>query len=49
ARPERGHFLHGRHRPKGAGAWKMATSIKNLGSKATRLGTYDTNINRIGD
>ncbi|MGZ2434687.1 hemagglutinin repeat-containing protein [Rhizobium redzepovicii] len=31
------------------GAWKMATSIKNLGSKATRLGTYDTNLNRIGD
>ncbi|WP_420917380.1 toxin C-terminal domain-containing protein [Rhizobium laguerreae] len=24
-------------------AWKIATSIKNLGSKATRLGTYDTN------
>jgi filamentous hemagglutinin len=31
------------------GAWKMATSVKGLGSKGTRLGTYDSNLNRIGD
>jgi filamentous hemagglutinin len=31
------------------GAWKMAASVKDLGSKNTRLGTYDTNLNRIGD
>ena len=31
------------------GAWKMATSIKNLHSKATRLGTYDIDLKRIGD
>ena len=31
------------------GAWKMADSIKNLGSKSTRMGTYDANLNRIGD
>ncbi len=31
------------------GAWKMATSVKNLGTKENRLGTYDENLNRIGD
>lgn len=31
------------------GIWKMATSIENLKSKKTRLGTYDINLNRIGD
>ncbi|MFC4860100.1 two-partner secretion domain-containing protein [Pseudomonas sp. MAHUQ-62] len=31
------------------GAWKMATSIKDLSSKGTRMGTYDKNLNRIGD
>jgi hypothetical protein len=31
------------------GAWKMATSVKDLGSKSTRLGTFDINLNRIGD
>lgn len=31
------------------GAWKGASSIKNLGSKKTRSGTYDANLNRIGD
>ncbi|MFZ6050156.1 toxin C-terminal domain-containing protein [Pseudomonas sp. CR3202] len=31
------------------GAWKMADSIKGLGSKNTRLGTYDVNLKRIGD
>ena len=31
------------------GFWKMADSIQNLGSKKTRLGTYDKNLNRIGD
>lgn len=31
------------------GAWKMASSIKDLASKSTRLGTYDASMNRIGD
>ena len=31
------------------GIWKGASSISNLGSKQTRLGTYDGNLNRIGD
>jgi filamentous hemagglutinin len=31
------------------GAWKAATSIKGLNSRATRLGTFDKNMNRIGD
>jgi filamentous hemagglutinin len=31
------------------GAWKMADSVRNLGSKETRAGTYDVNLNRIGD
>lgn len=31
------------------GVWKMADSIKNLGSRSTRMGTYDAKLNRIGD
>jgi hypothetical protein len=31
------------------GFWKMADSVKSLEHKATRLGTYDKNLNRIGD
>ncbi len=31
------------------GAWKMADSIKNLGSKKSRMGTYDINLKKIGD
>lgn len=31
------------------GVWKMADSVENLGSKSTRMGTYDKNLNRIGD
>lgn len=31
------------------GAFKMADSVDNLGSKNTRMGTYDANLNRIGD
>ncbi|AJH01452.1 hypothetical protein LF65_04923 [Clostridium beijerinckii] len=31
------------------GVWKMANSIEELASKRTRLGTYDANLNRIGD
>jgi len=31
------------------GAWKMADSVRALGSKKTRSGTYDANLNRIGD
>ena len=30
------------------GVWKMADSVANLGSKATRMGTYDANLQRIG-
>lgn len=30
------------------GAWKAATSVKNLGSETTRLGTFDVNLERIG-
>ena len=31
------------------GAWKMAGSVKDLGSKKTRTGTFDINLNKIGD
>jgi len=31
------------------GIWKMADSIKGLGSKKTRMGTYDRCLNRLGD
>ena len=31
------------------GAWKMADSIKKLGSRKSRMGTYDINLKRIGD
>ncbi|MER2497016.1 toxin C-terminal domain-containing protein [Vibrio neptunius] len=31
------------------GVWKMAKSVKELGSKKTRLGTYDADLNKIGD
>ena len=31
------------------GVWKMANSVKGLEQKTTRLGTYDANLNRIGD
>ena len=31
------------------GVWKMADSVKNLGKKETRMGTYDADLNRIGD
>lgn len=31
------------------GAWKMAESVEALGSRKTRSGTYDANLNRIGD
>ncbi|SIR61885.1 two-partner secretion domain-containing protein [Pseudomonas sp. A214] len=31
------------------GAWKMADSVKALGRKETRSGTFDVNLNRIGD
>ena len=31
------------------GVWKAADSVKNLGSRRTRSGTYDVNLNRIGD
>ncbi len=31
------------------GAWKKANSVKDLGKKETRSGTYDANLNRIGD
>ena len=31
------------------GFWEMAKKIKDLFSKSTRLGTYDADLNRIGD
>ncbi|MBJ9978520.1 DUF637 domain-containing protein, partial [Pseudomonas sp. S30] len=31
------------------GAWKMASSVKALESRTTRDGTFDKNLNRIGD
>jgi filamentous hemagglutinin len=31
------------------GSWKMADSVKNLGKKETRMGTYDAKLKRIGD
>jgi hypothetical protein len=31
------------------GIWKMAKSPQELGSKSTRIGTYDSNLVRIGD
>ncbi|NLL86762.1 MAG: hypothetical protein GX229_09770 [Syntrophomonadaceae bacterium] len=29
--------------------WKMADSVENFSVKKTRTGTYDANLNRIGD
>ena len=31
------------------GVWKGADSVRDLDSKITRAGTYDSNLNRIGD
>lgn len=31
------------------GVWKMGKTIKDLGKKETRMGTYDANLKRIGD
>ncbi len=31
------------------GVWKAADNVKNLGSRRTRSGTYDADLNRIGD
>ncbi|QZZ03623.1 SAR2788 family putative toxin [Staphylococcus arlettae] len=31
------------------GAWKGASSVRKLGAKKTRSGTYDVNLKRIGD
>lgn len=31
------------------GAWKRADSVENLGSKETRIGTFDVNLKRIGN
>jgi hypothetical protein len=30
------------------GLWKMASSVANLASKSTRIGTYDYDLNYIG-
>ena len=35
--------------PHNGGVWKMGKSPQELNSKSTRLGTYDGNLNRIGD
>lgn len=32
-----------------AGVWKKANSVDALKSRATRTGTYDKDLNRIGD
>ncbi len=31
------------------GTWKMADSVENLRNRTTRMGTYDENLERIGD
>lgn len=31
------------------GVWKMADSVSGLKNRSTRMGTYDANLNRIGD
>ena len=31
------------------GVWKVAKTVSELGSKTTRMGTYDKYLNRIGD
>ena len=31
------------------GVWKMAGSVEGLKQRSTRMGTYDANLNRIGD
>jgi hypothetical protein len=38
--------LTGSHR---GGVWKMADSVRNLGRKETRMGTYDAQLERIAD
>ena len=35
--------------PHNGGVWKMGKSPQELNSKSTRFGTYDGNLNRIGD
>lgn len=35
--------------PHNGGVWKQAKSPEELNSKKTRMGTYDANLNRIGD
>ena len=29
--------------------WKMSKTVEGLEKKSTRMGTYDANLNRIGD
>lgn len=31
------------------GIWKQAKSVEDIDAKATRMGTYDANLNKIGD
>lgn len=35
--------------PHNGGVWKMAKTVEKLGSRDTRMGTYDANLDRIGD
>lgn len=35
--------------PHNGGVWKQAKTPEKLNSKSTRIGTYDANLNRIGD
>jgi len=35
--------------PHNGGVWKQATTPERLNSRDTRMGTYDANLNRVGD
>ena len=35
--------------PHNGGVWKQATTAERLNSRDTRMGTYDANLNRVGD
>ncbi len=35
--------------PHNGGVWKQAKTIEGINSKQTRMGTYDAQLNRIGD
>lgn len=35
--------------PHNGGVWKQAKSPQAISSKSTRMGTYDADLNRVGD